>query len=155
MTKSNESISNEKVKEGNKVKVDYTGTLEDGTVFDSSVHEGHSHPLEFTVGAKQVIKGFDDAMIGMEVGEEKDIKLQPNEAYGDHNPELVKDFPKQNLPEGQEPKKGMILGVGLANGQQIPATIIEVGEDNIKLDLNPPLVGKVLNFNIKLVEIEN
>lgn len=148
------SVSSAKVKDGDKVKIDYTGTLEDGTVFDSSIHGDHSHPLEFTVGAGQVIKGFNDAIIGMKVGEEKDITLQPSEAYGDHNPQLVREFPRNRLPEGQEPKKGMILGIGLANGQQVPATIVDVTKDTIKLDLNPPLVGKVLNFKIKLVGIE-
>jgi peptidylprolyl isomerase len=139
------------VKKGDKIKVEYTGTLEDGTLFDSS--EAHGQPLEFEVGSGQLIKGFDDAVIGMEIGEEKEIKLQPSEAYGEHNPELVKKVPKEQFPKEKELKPGMILLIKLPNEIQVPVRIAEVTDDEIALDLNHPLAGKVLIFKIKVVEI--
>jgi FKBP-type peptidyl-prolyl cis-trans isomerase 2 len=141
------------IKEGDKVKVEYTGTLEDGTVFDSS--EKHGKPLEFEVGAKQLIKGFEDAVVGMEKGEEKEITLQPSEAYGDNNPQLIKEVPKEKLPQDKEVKPGMMLLMGLPNGAQVPARITEVTEKTVKIDLNHPLAGKVLNFKIKIVDFSS
>ena len=140
------------VKKGDKVKVDYTGTLEDGTVFDTSMHGDHSHPLDFEVGTGQVIKGFDDAVEGMGLNEEKEFTLQPSEAYGDHNPELVKKFPRAHIPP--EAKEGMVLGMRLQNGAQIPATIVELNDHEATIDLNPPLAGKALTFKIKVVSID-
>lgn len=142
---------NMSVKKGDKVKVEYTGTLDDGTVFDSSKHGEHSHPLEFEVGAGKIIKGFDEAVIGMEKGDEKDIKLKPEEAYGQPNPQLVQKVPRDKLPPGQEPKQGMILGLATPDGKQVPAIIKEVTDKEITIDLNHPLAGKNLNFKIKLV----
>ena len=139
------------VKKGDKIKVEYTGTLEDGTVFDSS--EKHGQPLEFEVGAGQLIKGFDEAVVGMKKGEEKDIKIQPAEAYGDPKPELVKKVPKEQLPANMELKPGMVLAIALPNGAKVPAAVKEVGDKDITIDLNHPLSGKVLNFKIKLVDI--
>lgn len=139
------------VKKGDKVKVEYTGTLDDGTVFDSS--EKHGTPLEFEVGAGQMIKGFDDSVNGMEKDEEKEITLKPEDAYGDPNPQLVKKVPKSQLPKDTEPKTGMMLAMSLPNGQQIPAKITEVADEEITIDINHPLAGKVLNFRIKVIEI--
>ncbi|MFH1432609.1 MAG: peptidylprolyl isomerase [archaeon] len=139
------------VKKGDKVKVDYEGTLDDGTVFDSS--KQHNEPLEFEVGGGQIIKGFDDAVVGMNKDEEKDIKLEPKDAYGDHNPQLLKEVPKEHLPKDQELKAGMMLAATTPNGEQIPAKITEVKDDAVLIDLNHPLAGKVLNFKIKVVEI--
>jgi len=139
------------IKNGDKIKVEYTGTLDDGTVFDSSEKQGK--PLELEVGGGQIIKGFNDALIGMKKGEEKEVKLKSEEAYGHHNKELVKKIPKEQLPKEQEPKVGMILGISLPNGQQLPAKITEVNEKEITIDLNPPLVGKNLNFKIKVVDV--
>lgn len=136
------------VKKGDKIKVEYTGTLDDGTVFDTS--EG-KQPLEFEVGSGQIIKGFDEAVVGMKKGEEKTIKLKPEEAYGQQNPELKKKVPKSQLPQGQEPKPGMMLGIQTPQGQQIPVKIVEVSDQDITIDLNHPLAGKTLNFKIKLV----
>jgi len=141
------------VKKGDKVKVEYKGTLEDGTEFDSS--EKHGHPLEFEVGSGQLIKGFDEGVIGMEKGDEKDIKLKPEEAYGAPREELIRDIPKEHLPKEQEPKVGMMLLMATKEGQQIPAKIVEVTEKTIKVDLNHPLAGKVLNFHVKVVEINS
>jgi FKBP-type peptidyl-prolyl cis-trans isomerase 2 len=139
------------IKDGDVIKVDYQGTFDDGTIFDCS--EMHGKPLEFEIGAKQVIKGFEDAVKGMEKGQEKNIKLNPPEAYGDYDPQLVKKIPKDKIPPGQEIKSGMILGVALANGTQIPAKVVEVTEKSVSIDLNHPLAGKTLNFKVKIVDI--
>jgi len=143
------------VKKGDKIKVDYTGKLDDGTVFDSSTHGDHSHPLEFVAGEGKVIKGFDDAVMGMEKGEEKEFKIDKKDAYGEHNPEAIKNIPKSALPPGQEPKPGMMLAMATPDGQQIPVKIKDVTETEIVLDANHPLAGKDLTFNIKIVDIES
>ncbi|MCK5234793.1 MAG: peptidylprolyl isomerase [Candidatus Aenigmarchaeota archaeon] len=139
------------VKKGDKVKVEYTGTLEDGTVFDSS--EKHGEPLAFEVGAGQMIKGFDDAVVGMEVGDEKEITLKPADAYGDPNPQLIQKVPKDKLPKDADMKEGMQLAMALPNGQQIPATITEIGDTEVTIDINHPLAGKTLNFKLKLIDV--
>ena len=138
------------VKKGDKIKVDYTGTFDDGTVFDSS--EGKA-PLEFEAGSGMVIKGFDDAVIGMKKGEEKEVKIASKDAYGDPNPELVKKIPRDKLPPEQEPKPGMMLGMATPDGKQIPAKITAVDDKEITIDLNHPLAGKDLNFKLKIAEI--
>lgn len=141
------------VKKGDKIKVEYEGKLDDGTVFDSSKHGEHSHPIEFEVGAGQVIKGFDEAVIGMEKEGEKEIKLRSEEAYGQPNPQLIQKIPRDKLPPGQEPKVGMVLGLRTPEGKQIPARITEVNDKEATIDLNHPLAGKNLNFKIKVVDI--
>ena len=142
------------IKNGSKVTLDYEGKLEDGTVFDSSKHGDHSHPLEFEIGAKQVIPGFEKAVMGLKKGEEKEFFLSPEEAYGNHNPELKKEIPKDVLPKDQEPKVGMGLMLAAPTGQQIPGQIIAVDKDKITVDLNHPLAGKKLTFNIKVIEVK-
>jgi len=139
------------VKNGSKVKIKYEGKLDDGTVFDSS--EKHGQPLEFEVGAKKVIPGFEQAVMGMKKGDEKEFKLTPAEAYGDPNPDLIKKIPKDKLPQGQEPKQGMVLGLKTPDGKQFPARITEVSDNDITIDLNHPLAGKNLNFKIKVIDI--
>lgn len=139
------------IKKGDKVKVHYNGTLEDGTVFDSS--EKHAEPLEFEIGAGQIIKGFEDAVLQMKKGQEKDVKIKPSEAYGEHNAQLIRKVPKDQLPKGQELKAGMMLAVRLPNGMQLPAKIMDVENDSVTIDFNHPLAGKTLNFRIKVVEI--
>jgi FKBP-type peptidyl-prolyl cis-trans isomerase 2 len=139
------------VKKGDKVKVHYTGTFDDGTVFDSS--EKHGQPLEFEVGSGQVIKGFDEAIMGMKKGEEKKIVIPAKEAYGEVRQDLLKKVPRQQLPQDQEPKVGMILAVGLPNGMQFPARIVAVTKDDVTIDLNHPLAGKTLHFKLKLAEV--
>jgi len=141
------------IKKGDKVKVEYKGTLDDGTVFDSS--EKHNKPLEFEVGAGQVIKGFENAMIGMENGEEKEIKIPPSGAYGDHNPQLIRKLPRDQLPKEKEIEPGMMLVVSLPNGVQMPASILEVTDESVTIDFNHPLAGKVLNFKITVVGISS
>lgn len=139
------------VKKGNKVKVEYTGTFDDGTVFDAS--SNHGQTLEFEVGSGQVIKGFDDAVLGMKKGEEKKIDIPAKEAYGEVRSELHKKVPRKQLPQDQEPKVGMILAVGMPNGQQFPARIIAVTKDDVTIDLNHPLAGKTLHFKIKVADV--
>ena len=138
------------VKQGDKVKVEYTGTLDDGEIFDSS--EGHE-PLEFVIGSGEIIPAFEDAVLGMEVGEEKDFRIEAADAYGEHDPHLVEEVPRDQLPEG-EIAPGVMLVAQLENGTEIPATIVEVADGVVKIDFNHPLAGKALNFHIKLVGIE-
>ena len=139
------------VEKGNIIKVEYTGRLEDGTIFDSS--ENHEEPLEFKVGEGQLIKGFEESVIGMKIGEEKEITLSPEEAYGPHNPELIKDLPKDCFPKDQEVETGMYFMMSLQDGKQIPALITKVDDVNVTIDVNPPLAGKTLIFKIKILEI--
>lgn len=135
-------------KQGDKVKVHYTGTLDGGQVFDSS--EGRD-PLEFTVGSGQVIAGFDHAVTGMKVNEEKSFTLTPEEAYGEPKKEIVADLPKGKLPEGV--KDGMTLLFKDPAGNNIPLRVKAVGESTVTVDLNHPLAGKSLHFKITLVAI--
>jgi len=139
------------VKNGSKVKIHYTGTLDDGKVFDSS--EG-KEPLEFEVGSKKVIKGFDDALIGMKEGEEKEIKITPDKAYGERNDQLMQEVPKEALKGDFEPKPGMQLMLKSPEGKQMIATIAKVEGDKLTIDMNHPLAGKTLNFKLKVVSIE-
>ena len=139
------------IKKGDKIKVEYTGTFVDGEVFDSS--EKHGKPLEFEVGAGQMIKGFDAAVLGMEKDEEKEITLKPEEAYGETNPQMIQKFPRDQFPKDQEPKAGMMLMLRTPDNQQMMATIKEVGDQEITLDMNHPMAGKTLNFKLKIVEV--
>jgi FKBP-type peptidyl-prolyl cis-trans isomerase 2 len=140
------------VKNGDKVKIQYEGKLEDGTIFDSS--EKHGQALEFTLGQGQVIPGFENSVLGMEKGEEKEITIESKNAYGERKEELLKKVPKEQLPENLTPEVGMILGLQTPDGRQIPAPIVEVSEKEITIDLNHPLAGKNLKFKIKLTEIQ-
>ena len=139
------------IKKGDTIKIEYEGSLDDGTVFDAS--KNHGQPLEFEVGSGQVIKGFDDGVLGLKEGEEKEIVLPPEQAYGPYNPELVKKLPRDKLPTGQELKPGLMLMMKLSNGQELPVRIASVDEKEISVDVNHPLAGKTLHFWIKVVEI--
>ena len=137
------------VEKGDKVQIEYTGTLDNGNVFDTS--EKHGKPLEFEVGSGDVIPGFDSAVMGMEEGQEKDITIEPKDAYGMRNGDLVKKIPRSNLPQDQIPEVGMVLAVGFPDGRQLPAKIIEVNDDEVSIDMNHPLAERTLHFKIKLV----
>lgn len=139
------------VKKGDSIKVEYEGRFEDGTVFDSS--KKHGTPLEFKVDSGQVVKGFDDAVTGMEVGEEKEFTIKPEQAYGEYNEKLKQKVPKDKLPPGHEPKEGMVLLLSTPQGQQMPVRIVAVNENDVTLDMNHPLAGKTLIFKIKILEI--
>lgn len=138
------------VKKGDKIKIEYTGKLDDGTVFDSSENK---EPLEFTVGSNEIIKGVDEAVVGMEKGEEKEIDVSPEEAYGPYNADMKQKVPKESLPKDQEIKPGMRMIAQSQNGQKIPVKVDDVDEKEVTLDLNHPLAGKKLNFKIKVVEM--
>ncbi|MBW2968353.1 peptidylprolyl isomerase [Candidatus Woesearchaeota archaeon] len=140
------------VKEGDCVSVNYKGTLEDGTCFDSS--EGRD-PLEFVVGSGQLIKGFDTAVIGMKPSEKKTINLEPADAYGQRDDNKVQEVPRDALPKDQEPKEGMMLIIGTPDGQRFPAAIKKVDAEKVTLDLNHPLAGKKLTFEIEVVKISD
>ncbi|MFB0561976.1 MAG: peptidylprolyl isomerase [Candidatus Lokiarchaeia archaeon] len=136
------------VKKGNKVKVEYTGTLNDGTIFDKS--EGKK-PLEFIAGSGKIIKGLDQAVIGMEKGEEKQIKIEPKDAYGYRNPDFIKNIPRYKLPADVE--RGMILRIRTQDGDKLRGEIVKVTDNEVTVDLNHPLAGLVLNFKIKVIDI--
>ncbi len=140
----------QQAKAGDKVKVHYHGKLTDGTTFDSS--EGRD-PLEFTVGQGDVIKGFDDGVTGMTVGQKKTVHIPADEAYGQKDSNRVVDFPKANFPQDLTPEVGMQLSMTNGSGQVIPVVIVEVAEETVKLDANHPLAGQDLVFDIELVDI--
>ena len=136
----------------NTVKVHYKGTLVDGTVFDSSYDRGE--PLEFTCGAGQMIKGFDAAVVDMQVGEKKTVHIPAADAYGEHNPEMVLTFPAEQVPNIEQIEKGMKLFLSTPSGMPVPAVVIDVTPEAVTLDANHELAGKDLNFDIELVEVE-
>lgn len=140
----------QKVKAGDVVKVNYIGRFEDGETFDSSVG---SDPLEFTVGNSEVIKGFDDAVIGMRCGESVDVVIPPEDAYGVHDENLVIEMPKQYFPEDIDPEIGMRLQLVDDDNNEVMVVVKEIAEDVVKLDANHPLAGKSLCFEIELVSI--
>ena len=140
------------VKNGDVVKVHYTGKLVSGDQFDSS--EGRE-PLEFTVGAGMMIKGFDAALPGMSVGDKKTVDIAAAEGYGEKDPNAVIEFPKENVPEEMKLEPGMNLTLTNQEGQPFPVTVTEVKEDVVVLDANHFLAGKDLVFDIELVEIIN
>ena len=137
-------------KAGDTVRIHYTGTLDDGTQFDSSAGRD---PLEFAVGSGQVIPGFDRAVEGMGVGENKTVKIAPEEGYGERHEQLVQDVPKSALPEDIDPQIGMRLQASGPDGRVMQLVVTEVAEESITVDGNHPLAGKTLNFEIELVEI--
>lgn len=136
---------------GDLVSVHYTGKLEDGTVFDSS-REGE--PLEFKLGSGAVIEGFDQAVSGMEVGQSREVKIAPDDAYGPRREEMQLQVPRAQLPDGLDPEEGEMLGIQVAPGQQAVARITSVSDDAVTLDLNHPLAGQSLVFDIELVGIK-
>jgi len=140
----------QQAKSGDKVKVHYHGRLTSGETFDSS--EGRQ-PLEFEVGSGMVIKGFDDGVTGMKVGEKKTISIPAADAYGPKNPEMVIAYPKAQFPPDIKIEVGMPLVMSSASGQQYQVVITDIKEDTVLLDANHPLAGEELIFDIELVEI--
>ena len=137
-------------KDGDIVSVHYTGTLEDGTQFDSSRGED---PLTFTIGTGQMIAGFDNAVRGMKVGEIKTVTLPLEEAYGEHRADLILTISRDQFPEGMTLTIGQQVPMQSSSGQQFMATIIEIGPSSVTLDANHELAGKTLIFEIELVSI--
>jgi peptidylprolyl isomerase len=145
-------------KAGDRVRVHYTGRLDDGSVFDSSECGeddcgcGHG-PLEFTIGAGEVIPGFDAGVTGLSVGESKTIHIPVEDAYGERIEEMVADVPRGDLPAEMKPEVGQQLEVTQEDGQLFQVLVTEVTDEKITIDVNHPLAGKALNFDLKLVEI--
>ena len=137
-------------KTGDTVKVHYTGKLTTGDQFDSSAGR---EPLEFTVGAGQMIKGFDAAIPGMKVGDKKTINIPAVEAYGERSADAMIEFPKENIPPDMKLEPGMQLTLSNQHGQPVPVIVVELKEEVVVLDANHFLAGKDLVFDIELVEI--
>ena len=139
-----------KVQSGDTVKVHYHGTLPTGETFDSS---SGRDPLEFKVGEGQVIPGFDNALIDMEIGQSKKVEIPMMEAYGPAHEEMVFKFPKANFPEDFTPEVGMSVNMRDQQGNPVPVIIVGIEEEVVVLDANHPLAGQDLIFQIELVEI--
>tara|TARA_R110000765_G_scaffold137053_1_gene236454 strand:- start:36 stop:503 length:468 start_codon:yes stop_codon:yes gene_type:complete len=140
-----------KAEKGNQVKVHYRGTLTDGTEFDNS--HNHEAPLEFQVGANHMIKGFSDAVIGMAVGETKSVSILSTDAYGEFKPEANTELPRSAFPETIDIQEGMPVPLKTDTGQTLMGRVTQLSEDIITVDLNHPLAGKDLQFEIELVEV--
>ncbi|MFC2022582.1 peptidylprolyl isomerase [Chloroflexota bacterium] len=138
-------------KTGDTVKAHYTGTLKDGSVFDTSVGR---EPLEFTLGQGQLIPGFEQAVIGMTVGESKTVNIPAEQAYGLYNNALIFEIDRDQLPEGMNPEVGQTLQAQQPDGQIGIFNVIEISENSITVDANHPLAGEDLTFEIELMEIE-
>ena len=138
------------VENGQKVKIHYTGTLDDGSQFDSSAGRD---PLEFEMGAGMVIPGFEKGVKEMEVGEKKTIHIPAAEAYGERREDMVIQFERSQLPEDIKPEVGMGLQMQGPQGQPVPVTVTAVNEESITIDANHQLAGKNLNFELELIEI--
>ncbi len=137
------------ISQGNTVVVHYTGTLDDGEVFDSS--EGRE-PLEFVVGSGQLIPGFEKALMGMSPGEEKTVTLEPEDAYGPYEDDLVIDGPRSSFPVG-EIRVGQSYTVQLAKGDEAEARVVSITGDRVRMDFNHPLAGKRLTFRLRVVSV--
>ena len=139
------------VKENDTVKIHYTGKLEDGQVFDSSIER---EPIEFTIGGGQIIPGLEKGLIDMEVNEKKTIQIPQTEAYGDIQKELFQEIPKDQLPQEITPEVGMGLVAKNPDGSERQLRVAEVKEESIIIDANHPLAGKDLIFDVEVVEIK-
>ena len=140
------------VKKGDTIKIHYHGTLNDGSIFDSSKQR---EPLEFEVGSGMVIPGFDDGVMNMKVGDVKTINIPFNEAYGPVQEEMIIDFPRNQFPEDMQPEAGMQLQMSDKSGQNFPVVVVSANDEIVKLDANHPLAGKDLTFELELMEISS
>jgi FKBP-type peptidyl-prolyl cis-trans isomerase 2 len=139
-----------RISHGEWIKVEYEGTFDDGTVFDSTNMNGGT-PLKFQVGMGQLIKGFDNSVVDKKLGDEYTIRLEPSEAYGERKDGMTQRVPRSQFPKGVELQPGLMLMVMGPQGQ-MPASIKSIEDDEVVIDLNHPMAGKVLNFKIKIVE---
>ena len=137
-------------KHGDTVHVHYTGKLDDGTIFDSS---RDSDPIAFTIGAGQVIPGFEDAIVGMSAGDEKTEHIAAGRAYGEHSDELVFNVDRNQMPDDEEIEVGDMLRIGFPDGSTADVQVAEIEGDRVTLDANHPLAGKDLTFELQLVSI--
>lgn len=138
-------------KDGDKVKVHYTGKLDDGTVFDSSIGR---EPLEFTLGEGQIIPGFEAGVNGMNAGESKTVTIPSTQAYGPHFDEMVIKVPRDQFPSDMDLEVGEQLQMRHESGQIVVVTVVDVDDSQVTLDANHPLAGKDLTFNIELLEVD-
>ena len=138
-----------KIQTGDTVKVHYTGKLEDGSIFDTSLAEGRE-PLETTLGQGQLIKGFEAGLMDMVEGEKKTIEIESADAYGEHNPEMINEIPRAQVPEGV--KEGEMLQ-GMGPMGPVNVKVVEVKDETVVLDANHPLAGKKLIFDLEVVSI--
>jgi len=138
------------VKDGDKVKVHYTGKFKNGEVFDSSVDR---EPLTFTLGARQLIPGFEKGVLGMEIGETKSVEVTPGDAYGPYHDRLVSVVKKDQFPKTITPRVGQQLQTQDQSGRPVNVRVTEINDEAVTLDANHPLAGKTLIFDIELVEI--
>ncbi len=159
MTENSKADSEKTIESGDTISVDYVGELDDGTVFDTSVKEAaveagiyneqrEYEPLTFTVGAGQMIKGFDEGVLGMKVGEEKTLTIPPEEAYGEYREELARKLPVEAVDFSPE------VGMQLATDTGLRGTITEVDDEGFVIDFNHMLAGKTLTFKVALVSVE-
>ncbi|HNV72641.1 MAG TPA: peptidylprolyl isomerase [Candidatus Ozemobacteraceae bacterium] len=140
------------ITQGSLVAIHFTGKLENGEIFDSSAG---NEPLKFKVGAGHVIDGLDEGIIGMRAGQVRDIKVTPEKGFGSYEDSSVLSVERAAMGKNMQPKPGMLIDIQTENGQRIPGTIVDVTEDTVKIDLNHPLAGKNLNFNVEVVEVHD
>ncbi len=141
-----------KVQNGDYVKVHYTGKFDDGQIFDTSHGK---QPMEIQVGSGTVIPGFDRALHGMTENETKNFTVGPEDAYGEYDKNLEKSFQRSDLPDGLDPDVGDALALKSPSGEQVPVWVSETTETEIKVDMNHPLAGKPLNFEVQVMEISD
>ncbi len=137
-------------KQGDTVKVHYTGKLHDGTVFDSSIER---EPLEFTLGEGNIIPGFEEAVVGMNSGEKKTVRIDSEKAYGPRRPEMEVEVDRQQFPEDLDPQVGQRLQVNQDAGGTMIVAVTDVSDEKVTLDANHPLAGEDLTFEIKVLEV--
>ena len=140
------------IEEGKFVQIEYTGTFDNGDVFDSNIGQD---PLEFQIGSGTIIGGLDHAVQGMAVNDEKDITVSPADGYGDYNNDFVITVPLQEMKANFNPEPGMVISVQMENGHLIPARITAVNGEDVILDLNHPLAGKTLHFKVKILAVND
>lgn len=139
--------------EGKIVKIHYNGTLDDGSKFDSSYD--HGQPIEFTCMAGDVIPGFDNAVVDMEVGDKKTIHLEPADAYGEFREDLLQKVPVENVPNADQLPVGETVYMQGPDGMPFPVQVASVEDGIVTFDMNHPLAGKPLNFELELVEVKD
>lgn len=137
-------------KQGDTVKVHYTGKLDDGTVFDTSAER---EPLQFTIGQGQIIPGFEEAVVGMSEGESKTTQIPSDAAYGPHRDEMIVEVERSQFPPNLDPEVGQQLQIRQPDGQAIVVTVTDLSDESATLDANHPLAGKDLTFDIELVQV--
>lgn len=140
----------QQAKHGDTVQIHYTGTLDDGTMFDSS--QG-GEPLTFTLGAGEVIPGFEAAVVGMSVGNTLKTRIEADQAYGERLDEMILAVPRADMPDEMKPEVGMVVGIPTESGDHMPAQIVELTDVVVTIDANHPLAGQALTFEIELVSI--